>query len=283
MFAANGEYNMTGEIDPATQQPPMRRWVFVSSIIALVLLIVFTIAIIANNAIAQKVGPDGLFALLLFGAVALTASLATNEVIPWGARTLEHWLQPKVLAAVAMAILLATGTLFGLLSVLPNEMRAEAERASADQLNNIVENSSAARADAAALNNHLRIGETSLIAQHITGVWGDAGEGADRCAVTYRFTLGPTALTIDTAGNEALNIGPETLVYNRLNDSDTVTSSGPRQSTLTTEETDQGLTTPGPTVAFTLETNGQRQLDRLRWDHRLRDFPERTLVWCGDN
>ena len=84
---------MTGSPDPP--QPQMRRVLFMSSIMALLLLVVVTVAVVTDSAVASKIGPAGLFQLLLFGGVALIASLATTEVIPWGARALEHWLGQK--------------------------------------------------------------------------------------------------------------------------------------------------------------------------------------------
>jgi hypothetical protein len=217
---------------PATalRQPPMRRAVFIFSVLALVLVLIVTVAVVANTALQGSIGPAGLLALLIFGGVALVASLATTEVIPWGARTLDHWLQPKVLGALGMATIVATGALFSLLPLLQSRADAGTE-------------------------------QPSLIVQHIAGRW-----GRDGCARVYDIRLNQGSLTIDFAGDPAAELPPRQFEFSQKGDSDAARIGGVRRSTMVTEER-RGYF-PGYAAEFTLETNGNRASDRLIWEHR---------------
>lgn len=275
---------MTTSIDPPTPQPPMRRWIFLGSIITLVLILVMTAAVVTRTAIAQQIGGDGLLALMVFGGVALTASLATTEVIPWGTRSIEHWLQPRVLSAVAMAIILATGTLFSLLPLLQSTRDQEAARKARDEtatkLNDIAEDVSVGRAKIDSLNQKLGVGEPSFIIKRIGGVWGEAGTDTDApCGVMYRFNLEDAALTIDKFSSSA-RTSISKYVYTRNGDNDIISPSGGRQSRLITEATTQALVEEGIAAHFTLESNGQHRLDRMTWEHRGGSIMPIKLVRC---
>lgn len=276
---------MTSSSDSPPQQLPIRRIIFVSSIIALVFIVIITVVVVTKAAVAQEIGPEGLFALLLFGGVALAASLATTEVIPWRVRKLEHWLQPKVLSAIAMAMILTTGTLFSLMPLLEKTRDAKAAQAETDtKLGNIAEGVSAGRAGIDSLNNHLGVGQPSLIARHINGIWGEAGTDTDPpCGVMYSFNLGAAALTIDKVSSVAAGTSIRKYIYTRNGDDDIVAPTGGRQSRLMTEATTQALVEEGIAAHFTLESNEQRRLDRLTWEHRGGGILPIKLVRCDGN
>jgi hypothetical protein len=235
----------------AMRQRPMRRAVFLGSIIALVLVLIVTVAVVVNTALQGSIGPGGLFALLMFGGVALVASLATTEVIPWGARTLDHWLQPKVLGALGMAMIIATGALFSLLPLLQTRTAP------------VVIEQRAAEAP-----------QPSLIVQHIAGRW-----GRDGCARVYAIALNQGSLTIEFAGDSAAGMPPRDFEFSRKGDSDAARIGGVQRSTMVTEEV-RGFF-PGYAAEFTLETNGNRASDRLIWEHRGMFAAPLRLERCG--
>lgn len=227
----------TGDTAP---QRPMRRRVFVASLIGLMMFMIVTVAVTTNSALQGRIGPAGLLALVIFAGVALVASLATTEVIPWGARDIRHWLQYKVMGAVAGALVVAASAVFSILSLLV-QPGSPAPEQTAQRMSRIV--------------------------QHIAGsggtgrIWGERGlDGAPDCAISYRLTLSPAALVMQQLPSDAVT-GTVRYEFSRIRDNDVASANDVPASEMRLVQV--GGRDHNKAVSFVLTDNGVSQ--ELSW------------------
>jgi hypothetical protein len=239
---------------------PMRHRLFVVSIAAMALVIVITIAVMLSAALQGSIGPGGILALLIFGSVALVASLATTEVIPWGKRDLLHWQQPKVLGAVGTAIILAAGALFSLLPLLQSGVVAESKPRSIER------GVDAIKDEVEALAKEVRqdAEEAAPIRQRISGFWGLIGSS---CSVGFHMVLNDDALTINSRG-EPLGIKPY------FSEATVIVAKGNMLES-------RGLSGEGKGISSTFTFTGNAKFGALSWKDQSGDFPATELEYCG--
>jgi hypothetical protein len=239
---------------------PMRHRLFIASIAALALVIVITIAVMLSAALKGSVGPSGILALLIFGGVALVASLATTEVIPWGKRDLFHWQQPKVLGAVGTAIILAAGALFSLLPLLQSSSVVESKPRSIERGVYAVKD----EVEALAKKVMQDADEIAPIRHRISGFWGLIGSS---CARGFRMVLNDDSLTINSRG-EPLGAAPY------FSEATVITAKGNVLES-------RGLSGEGKGISSTFTLTGNAKIGTLSWKDQSGDFPPTELEWCG--
>jgi hypothetical protein len=191
--------------------------------------------------------------LFALGVVALLATLVASDGMPWRARTLTAWLQPRPLSALFVALFVAFGVMTDALSLFePRPVVESAPGVIEENTNAILKR----------LPPPGPVAASSRIMQRIGGHWGRRD-----CAVMYRFAVQGDALIIDWVrrplGEPPYQVVATILVKER----DRMEVRG---------EEPEGAR--GRAATFTYTTNGR--IERLTWDDQDSRHPT-ELDRCG--
>lgn len=164
----------TGPIE--RPQKPLSKPLFIGSVVVTLVCVLAFIGLVLRGLQTEEFGYAPHLLILLVFAIAVTASLAITEIIPWRATSVRDWQRPKVVGSVVALIVGALGLVADLTGIFTPS--AATEKTLSD-VRKQLEDAGITRGDA------------SRIEQHINGTWGEPA-----CQVTYDLTLGKGQLTI---------------------------------------------------------------------------------------
>lgn len=164
---------------------PVKLNFFWASMAAASVCALIVLWIVLKNIPDESFGHWPRLLLVVMLGIFVVASLATTEIIPWRSRSFREWRRPKVLGSVVLLLMGGVAFVTGLANVFAPPVATEE---TGKKILGTVEsvNSKLAEAGVAA-------GQSSLIEQHIAGLWGEPG-----CQVTYELTLNKGLLTVNS-------------------------------------------------------------------------------------
>jgi hypothetical protein len=101
-----------------SRQRFLRNWRFYPSMATIILLFSSLFIPLVDKWLDDELNALGTIILFPLILVATLTSLATDQLIPWGAMTLLHLRQPRIFGAFGSTLLLAIGAVAGLLPLL---------------------------------------------------------------------------------------------------------------------------------------------------------------------
>jgi len=220
--------------------------------LAVAVVCIFSLFIlVGTTALDKNTGDWAKAFLFLLGVVAVVSTLLATDEMPWRARRLTSWLQPRPVSALFLAVFLAFGVMTDALSLFEPRPAIESRAGSIESGVNQI------KGDMRRLltKNAADSPAASRVAQRLPGLWGEPG-----CAVAYRFRIEDQALIVDAERRPA-GAPPYRLI---------ATITGMRGDVLEARG-EEPAAARGLAATFTYVTNGATE--RLGWDDQVSPVP----------
>jgi hypothetical protein len=228
-------------------------WVAVGVVTLCALALLF---LIGSTALDKGTAAWAKAFLFFVGAIAVAATLAASDGVPWKSRAISSWLAPKPIALAFVAVFAAFGTMTDALSLFEPRPAVESRPGEIER------NVKALREDVKGLAPKPEA--KARIWAALPGVWGEPG-----CdAVTYRFAVKEQALTVD-----GLKRPPGAPAYRLV--ATILTAKGDQMEV----RGEQPAEARGAAASFSYTTNGATE--RLIWHDHLAGAVPVELDRCG--